>query len=214
MAVGAAVRQLFGPYETHVGELYRAFFVDLTAQIRTVRDWAPDASDICEIGCGEGAICERLASEFPRAQITGIDITPRIGRLFKGDRSRVHFAQMTAAQLAERGDARFDLVLICDVLHHVPYDQHVALLHEAGSLLRPGGTLVIKDWERILNLGHAACVFSDRVLTGDKVKFANAEYFRTLLAAAFGQGAVAEETRIRPWPNNLIFRVRPPPSTP
>lgn len=214
MAVGAAVRQLFGPYETQVGALYRSFFVDLSEQVGTVRRWVPDALQIAEIGCGEGAICEQLAAEYPTAQITGIDITPRVGRLFQGDRSRVSFAHMTAAELAATKAGQFDLVLICDVLHHVPYDQHITLLREARALLRPGGALVLKDWERILNLGHAACVFSDRVLTGDKVKFSKVAYFRSLLEAAFGPGVVTDEARVRPWPNNLLLLARPTPSTP
>jgi 2-polyprenyl-6-hydroxyphenyl methylase/3-demethylubiquinone-9 3-methyltransferase len=209
MAVGAAVRQLFGPYEHQVGDLYRGMFVDLAAQIGAVHRWAPDATNILEIGCGEGAVCDRLAVDFPRAQITGIDITPRIGRLFRGDRARVQFEQIDAAALAQRQPAQFDLILICDVLHHVPWDQHRALLREAHTLLRPGGVLVIKDWERILNLGHLACVFSDRVLTGDRVKFGTVTYFRALLDAAFGPGAVVDEARVRPWPNNLLLFVRP-----
>ncbi len=214
MAVGAAVRRMFGPYETQVGDLYRSFFVDLDAQLGTFRRWAPDATNILEIGCGEGAVCERLAVDFPAAAITGIDITPRVGRLFHGDPSRVRFEQIDAGALARREPAKFDLILICDVLHHVPWDQHRALLREAHALLSPGGVLVIKDWERILNVGHMACVFSDRVLTGDQVKFGTADYFRGLLADVFGSGAVVDETRVSPWPNNLMLFVRPTRSAP
>lgn len=214
MAVGAAVRRLFGPYENQVGDLYRGFFVDLPAQIEVVRRWAPDAAQIVEIGCGEGAVCERLAHDFPRAHLHGIDITPRVGRLFRGDASRVQFEQLDARALAERLPGQFDLALICDVLHHVPWDQHASLLRDAARLLKPGGLLVVKDWERILNVGHAACVFSDRVLTGDRVRFATATQLRDTLTTTFGAGSVLDEARVRPWPNNLLFLVRPTPSAP
>ena len=83
MSLGSSVRRLFGPLEAPVTDLYRSFFVNLELQVRQVRDWVPGARNILEVGCGEGAVCERLATEFPTARVTGIDITPRVGRLFR-----------------------------------------------------------------------------------------------------------------------------------
>ena len=39
---------------------------------------------ILEVGCGEGAVSERLAALYPNAEITAIDITPNVGRLYAG----------------------------------------------------------------------------------------------------------------------------------
>lgn len=212
MPIGPTVRRLLGPLERPTADLYRAFFVSLSSQIRRVRQWAPGATDILEIGCGEGAVCERLAAVYPAAHITGIDITPRAGRLCRGDPRRIGFASVTAEEFARTHPGRFDLVLICDVLHHVPWDAHAALLRAAGELLRPGGVLVVKDWERIPNVGHVLCAFSDRVITGDDVRYGTPGEFRCLLEAVFGAGAVAEQSRVPPWRNNFIFLVRPRPT--
>jgi 2-polyprenyl-6-hydroxyphenyl methylase/3-demethylubiquinone-9 3-methyltransferase len=211
MPIGPTIRRLLGPLERPTTDLYRAFFVSLGVQVGRVRRWAPGATDILEIGCGEGAVCDRLAAAYPTARITGIDITPRAGRLSRPHAGRVRFAKATAKEFAAAHPGRFDLVLICDVLHHVPWDAHSDLLSAAGRLLRPGGVLVVKDWERILNVGHALCAFSDRVLTGDAVRYGTAADFRRLLEAVFGPGTVAGQARVPPWPNNLIFFVRPQP---
>jgi len=209
MPIGPTVRRLLGPLEKPTANLYRAFFVNLGRQIDQVHRWAPTASDILEIGCGEGAVCDRLASVYPSAQITGIDITPRAGRLGRTDSGRVHFANATAGEFAASHPGQFDLVLICDVMHHVPWDAHADLLQSAGRLLRPGGALVVKDWERITNIAHFLCAFSDRVITGDSVRYATAAEFQRLFESVFGPGSVAEQVRLPPWRNNVMFFVRP-----
>lgn len=210
MAIGPTVRRLCGPLERPVADLYRAFFVDLGAQVRQVRRWAPAAADVLEIGCGEGAICYRLAAAYPAARVTGIDITPNVGRLFRGPADRVRFARATAAEYAAAHPDGFDLVLICDVLHHVPWADHPAFLGAAERLLKPGGALVVKDWEAVPNAGHVLCEFSDRVLTGDDVRYGSAADFRRLFEAVFGPGSVAAAARVPPWRNNMMFLVRPP----
>jgi 2-polyprenyl-6-hydroxyphenyl methylase/3-demethylubiquinone-9 3-methyltransferase len=211
MRLGPTVRRLFGPLEGPVTDLYRAFFVDLEAQVAQVRRWQPGAREILEIGCGEGAVCQRLVAAYPSARVTGIDVTPRAGRLFRGERSRVRFVCTTAAALAGERPSSFDLVLACDVLHHVPWSGHEALLRDAARLLAPGGALVVKDWELVPNLGHTLCELSDRVLTGDDVKYGTLAYFRGLVESVLGPGSVREEARVRPWRNNLMILARPAP---
>jgi len=193
--------------EAPVAELYRASFINLDRFAGLVRQWAA-ATDILEIGCGEGALAERLARAYPEARITGIDITPRIGRLFRGDRSRVCFLQETVQTFAEARPQSFDLVVICDVMHHIPWDMHADFLVHARQALRPGGRLILKDWERRPNLIHWACYLSDRYLTGDRIRYGKAAYFRELLDRIFGTGRIEQESRVPPWRNNLAFCVR------
>ncbi len=208
MPIGATVRRLFGPFERPVADFYRGCFVDLDRQVAQLRTWVPDARSILEIGCGEGAVTQKLVAAYPHAQITGIDITPRAGRLFQGPRDRVDFKCMTAADLAAERPGAYDLILIFDVPHHVPWNLHEAIPADARTLLAPGGTFVLKEWELIRNVGHVMCEFSDRVLTGDDVRFGEKAYFEGLLERSFGAGAVAASARIRPWPNNPMVQCR------
>src|SRR5262249_39100858 len=155
MPIGPCVRQLLGPLEVPVADLYRASFIDLARFARLLRRWAP-AETILEVGCGEGALAGRLAKVYPGARITGIDISQRVGRLFRGDRDRVVFQRETIQSFAAARPASFDLVVICDVMHHVPWDRHADLLAHARRTLKPGGRFALKDWEDRNNLIHWA----------------------------------------------------------
>jgi len=210
MAVGERVRQAFGPLEGVVTDLYRASFVSLDREIETIQRWRPTARRILEVGCGEGAVCERLARRYPEARITGIDITPRTGRLFKGDTARVTFRTEALEEFTPRHEAAFDLVLLCDVLHHVSWDRHEGLLRLVKRTIRPGGGFAFKEWERRTNLAHALNYFSDRVLTGDRVRYGTKADWRHTIESIFGVGSITGEWHVPPWPNNILLLVDVP----
>ena len=102
MPIGPAIRQMFGPFENHVSEFYRGIFVDLNSLVDKIQQWSP-ASNILEVGCGEGAVIERLVKAFPESNITGIDITPRVGRLFQGDRRDYYIRSVGGKRACPRG---------------------------------------------------------------------------------------------------------------
>ncbi len=145
---------------------------------------------------------------YPEASITGIDITPKVGRLFRGDQQRVSFARQTTQVMVAANPASFDLIVICDVMHHVPWNLHEQFLGDAAKGLKPGGRLVLKDWERQTNLAHLLCYLSDRYITGDRIQFRSANELRTLLQSIFGSGGIEKELRIPPWRNNVAYFVK------
>src|ERR1700758_3167982 len=98
MSLGSVVRSLFGPAEPFVARMYRRLFVDIAAFADMLPQWV-NPTQILEVGCGEGQLTEELARVFPFATITGIDITPRVGRLFSGNRSRVSFSRMPVEEM-------------------------------------------------------------------------------------------------------------------
>lgn len=207
MAIGPFVRQMLGPLERPVSELYRSAFVDLTSLVRKIKERIP-AANILEVGCGEGAVTERLARAYANAHVTGIDITPRIGRMFQGDLKRVSFKQETIKDFAKENCSLFDLVVISDVIHHVAPRMHKEFLADARKALKPGGYLVLKDWERSPMPIHALCYLLDRYITQDRVQYGTAAEFRDIINAVFGSGHISHEARIRPWSNNIVFFIR------
>jgi 2-polyprenyl-6-hydroxyphenyl methylase/3-demethylubiquinone-9 3-methyltransferase len=198
---------MLGPLERPISELYRSIFVDLTAFVNQLKHWTP-ASKILEVGCGEGAVTERLVETYQEAEITGIDITPKVGRMFQGDDSRVTFKQQTIEDFVAENDSDFDLLILSDVMHHVPTDIHKDLLSDAKKALKPGGRLVLKDWERTKTPIHWLCYFLDRYITGDRVKYKTAAEWRTLIKSVFGKNAIEAEERIGPWSNNIAFLIK------
>jgi 2-polyprenyl-3-methyl-5-hydroxy-6-metoxy-1,4-benzoquinol methylase len=209
LPLGPRIRAALGPLEVPLGRLYRGYFIDLARLAQEIRAEGP-ANAIVEVGCGEGSLTEEIAKCFPQSAITGIDITPRIGRLYRGDPARVVFRQASVDELAASAAATYDLAVLADVLHHVPPAQHLPLLQGIRRLVRSGGRLVVKDWELIRGVPHALAWLGDRFLTGDHVHFLRAAQLRELIESVFGRGSIEKEIRIRPKRNNLAFFVRVP----
>ena len=92
MPLGPVLRRALGPLEQPAAALYRSVFIDLDAFVAQVALWAGRPRSLLELGCGEGAVVDRLADTFPAASVTGIDITPRIGRLSRAADTRVAFS--------------------------------------------------------------------------------------------------------------------------
>ncbi len=209
MRPGPLIRSLLGPYERRAAELYRRLFIDLDDFAARLRQWAPEPRRILEVGCGEGAMTERLVRAFPAATITAIDIVPTVGRLFDGPAERVTFLQQPVERVADSDPGSFDLAVLCDVLHHVPLSARRGLLGAIRRAMAPGGMLAFKDWVPSHHPIHALCMFADRYITGDDVHFCSRPDIEGLLREVFGADSIGAEATVRPWTNNLALLVRP-----
>jgi 2-polyprenyl-6-hydroxyphenyl methylase/3-demethylubiquinone-9 3-methyltransferase len=162
---GRLVRRVLGPAVDPLVRRYRLFYIDLRkfgdalAPIEGVRT-------IVEIGCGDGHLCEVLAAVFPEAGVLGIDIAEDPGRLYAGRRRDVEFRRQTAEDLAATG-AVFDLVVLCDVIHHVSPEDQSSLVETAWEMVGPSGHLAVKDWVRGPDMASRFAYLSDRYITGD-----------------------------------------------
>jgi 2-polyprenyl-6-hydroxyphenyl methylase/3-demethylubiquinone-9 3-methyltransferase len=192
-----------GPFEPHLARLYRGFFFDVDDFAQRIAQLG-DLGLVVEIGCGEGALITALAPRLPHTRFVGVDVSPNAGRLYEGDRSRVSFACCTADEAARAHAGQADLVLLCDVLHHASLDDRRGLWQAAGRLARPsGGRMILKEWVRnpspIYHLGW----FSDRFITGDRIRYETAPHWRADIAA---QGwTVQAEWALAPWKTNHAF---------
>lgn len=204
MQLGAAVRRSLGPLEPWAAERYRRWFVDLDDLGRTLARLQPPVA-ILEIGCGEGAMGQRLVRAFPGATYLGVDAfaaTP--GRLYRGPAGgHAVFERRPVASLPRA--RTFDMVVLVDVLHHVPAPERPELLREGLDRLRSGGLLVVKDWERDRTVSHGICYMADRVVGGDSgVSFMSRDELLRLIP-----GTVVLEARVPPRRNNLLVVTRP-----
>jgi hypothetical protein len=190
-----------------VVEFYRAVFVDLDQVAACVPVLAPGA-ELLDVGGGDGALLERILRCQPHLRATIIDRSAEVGlSLTAASRARVRLLPSTSLRdCAGLGVPAPDLVVIADVLHHVPSAARTGLLREirdfaAGRALR----LVVKDvapegWRARLGL------LSDRYVTGDRgVELLTPEEARRLVAEVFPE-LIARDTPLfeRDHPNYCI----------
>jgi ubiquinone/menaquinone biosynthesis C-methylase UbiE len=103
--------------------------------------------DLLDLGCGPGTITLDLAARVAPGNVLGIDAAPDViaqaqARVAESGVSNVTFATGDAYAL-DVADASFDVVHAHQVLQHLV--DPVAALREIHRVLRPGGTLAVRD---------------------------------------------------------------------
>jgi SAM-dependent methyltransferase/acyl carrier protein len=100
---------------------------------------------VLDCGCATGYLLEKLRTEFPGIDCTGIDPDPQListARERMGTLPGCHFLECSACSL-DLADDTFDLVIARLVLEHL-HDSPVAL-KELCRVLKPGGAAVVID---------------------------------------------------------------------
>ena len=91
-------------------------------------------SEILEVGCGEGAILQRLSELQFGTKYTGLEISPSaVQRALEKELSKVEIQLFDGYELLFP-DKRFDLAIISHVLEHVEYPRK--LIYEAAKVAR------------------------------------------------------------------------------
>lgn len=118
----------------------------VTAAINQQLDSRTEEPNILEIGCGAGSLLASLAESGYR-RLAGVDLALPAVETANRRLARYGLAgpvrQATVGDLLEEGHAQaFDVILLCDVLEHIPRDRAGAVLAGARQLLRSGGMLI------------------------------------------------------------------------
>ena len=204
--VGPAIRTRLGRWEIPVADAYRSLFLNLDDCATLIASMWP-AERILEVGCGDGSFGERLLAHYPDSQYLGIDVAGEPGRLFRGDRARATFRSMTSRDLRNESPEPFDLVLLVDVLHHVPAPGRADLLGDLCALTAPGGHYAVKEWEPTRTPGHYAAWFADRFITGDRVAHVTPPDLNRQVSQLLGDPLVVQ-ARVHPRRNNYLLGYR------
>jgi trans-aconitate 2-methyltransferase len=103
----------------------------------------PDDS-VLELGCGVGTVTQLLSEELPRGSILGIDLSPRsIATAQERLASRENVRLMAADVVSADVDGQFDVVLLPDVIEHIPLELHGALFARVASWVKPDGFVLL-----------------------------------------------------------------------
>jgi ubiquinone/menaquinone biosynthesis C-methylase UbiE len=107
---------------------------------------------VADIGAGTGLFEPLLAADVgPRGKVYAVDISPKFIE---------HIAKNAAARGLDQIEARLgtvtsiglpegsvDVVFICDAYHH--FEDYDSMLQSIHSALKPGGRLVVVDYDRV-----------------------------------------------------------------
>jgi demethylmenaquinone methyltransferase/2-methoxy-6-polyprenyl-1,4-benzoquinol methylase len=154
--------------------------------------------EILEIGCGTGAVTERLVALG--ARVTALDQSPEMlelaeRRMADAPRERIRWLESTASEIDALPETSFDAVVLSFCLSDMSAGERSFTLRQAARLLRADGTLAVADevipersGERVLH----ALLRLPQVLVGWLLAGATSHPIRDLSAEIRAAGFVVE----------------------
>ena len=109
---------------------------------------------VLDLGCGTGTLAVAMARAHPDSDIWAVDADPAMLARTRAKAERAG-VQLTGGQaMADRlpfGDACFDRVLSSLLFHHLLPKEKRCALGEIRRILKPGGELLLADWNKPTN---------------------------------------------------------------
>lgn len=166
---------------------------------------------VLSVGCGFGVVERYMAIRNPAIEVVGYEL----------DGARVSAAEATGAaaprvtvheaDVTELGDlGAFDAALAMDVFHHLEPAGQARLIGALARLVRPGGTVLVKDIATTPRWKHAFNALHDRLAVGERTHCRSPASMAEMLAdGGLEIDGWSRIARASPYPHYLI-RARTP----
>jgi uncharacterized protein len=143
-------------YKGPVLEWYLRIKLRLEDYYEPVCNLVPRTASVLDLGCGYGFLDYVLQFTSPHRTILGVDydeekIAVANHGYLKGSNLSFACADITQYELA-----KFDSIIISDVLHYLSEPQQDELLVKCFNGLNPGGILIVRDGDRDIRGKHNA----------------------------------------------------------
>jgi 2-polyprenyl-3-methyl-5-hydroxy-6-metoxy-1,4-benzoquinol methylase len=170
--------------------------------------FVPAGARAFDFGCGSGALLALLAATGRISAGVGCDISQTAIRTARHAERQVACSTLEfrrIAELAEAPPGPFDLILIIDVLHHIPRATQKETMLAVARRVRSGGTLIYKDmamrpaWRRWANTSHDLLVrreFARYVPVCDVEHWLQGAGFTLAHAESYARLVYAHELRV------------------
>lgn len=103
-----------------------------------------DGMRVLEVGCGIGTVTGLIATKVPNGHLTALDLSPSSveqARKYLAHHPHVELLVADAVTASLKGP--YDLIVLPDVLEHIPLDRHAALFACLRDLLAPGALILV-----------------------------------------------------------------------
>lgn len=145
-------------YDTQSPFYYRMTRLCDDAVIARISSLQKPTLRILDVGCGTGALLEKVRHAFPDAVLHGIDISPNMLAVARSKNLRDVVLDEGDAENLPYANRSFDIITCCSSFHHYPNPQKA--LAEFQRVARPAGTLIICD----MDLPDAARLIANHIL--------------------------------------------------
>ncbi len=101
-------------------------------------------SRVLEIGCGNGGITKLIASKARWGKITGVDISSESISAAKTNLKEFNNISYLVTDMSDFvSTEKFDVIVLADVLEHIPIETHEKLFYTLSSILDKDGFIFI-----------------------------------------------------------------------
>jgi len=123
--------------------LLRGIRNNLFLDLGKIASALPPAGRVLEVGCGYGHVVSWLAESRSDLEFVGVDPDPDAISRARETWSLPNL--VFEAREVESLEGEFDLVMLLDVIHHLPRGGEEAILRACAGRLKPTGRLLIKE---------------------------------------------------------------------
>jgi trans-aconitate methyltransferase len=100
---------------------------------------------VLEVGCGAGTLTQLLAEALPEGSVFGFDLSPKSIEAARERLASFGNVEVVAGDVleADAGEEPYDVVVLPDVIEHIPIEMHDALFGRIASWVKPEGFVLV-----------------------------------------------------------------------